>query len=101
MAKHLRVELGLDAMKMAVGQRRTHGRHSSQRPVEPKQYTSVAFGKRCGEAGVRPLMGSVGDANDNEMAESVFSTLEVVLLSRRRFISQAEARMACFSYIED
>jgi len=60
----------------------------------------VAFGKRCTEAGVRPSMGSVGDAYDNAMAESFFSTLEAELLSRRRFASQAEARMACFSYIE-
>jgi len=34
------------------------------------------------------------------MAESFFSTLKAELLSRRRFASQAEARMACFSYIE-
>jgi len=34
------------------------------------------------------------------MAESFFSTLEAELLSRRRFTSQAEARMACFGYIE-
>lgn len=60
----------------------------------------MAFGKRCREAGVRPSMGSVGDAYDNAMAESFFSTLEAELLSRRRFTSQAEARMACFSYIE-
>ena len=53
-----------------------------------------------GEAGVRPSMGSVGDAYDNAMAESFFSTLEAELLSRRRFASQAEAKMACFSYIE-
>ncbi len=45
-------------------------------------------------------MGSVGDAYDNAMAESFFSTLEAELLSRRRFTSQAEARMACFSYNE-
>ena len=45
-------------------------------------------------------MGSVGDAYDNAMAKSFFSTLEAELLSRRRFTSQAEARMACFSYIE-
>ena len=64
------------------------------------QYTSLAFGKRCGEAGVRPSMGSVGDAYDNAMAESFFSTLEAELLKPRRFASQAEARMACFSYIE-
>ena len=75
MANHLRTELVLDAMEMAVGQ-------------------------RCTEAGVRPSMGSVGDAYDNAMAESFFSTLEAELLSRRRFASQAEARMACFSLIE-
>ncbi len=45
-------------------------------------------------------MGSVGDAYDNAMAESFFSTLEAELLARGRFASQAEARMACFSYIE-
>ena len=98
MANHLRAELVLDALEMAVGQRRPKDviHHSDQR----SQYTSVAFGKRCGEAGVRPSMGSVGDAYDNAMAESFFSTLEAELLSRRRFASQAEARMACFSYIE-
>ena len=49
---------------------------------------------------MRPSMGSVGDAYDNAMAESFFSTLECQLLDRRRFRSQAEARMAVFSYIE-
>jgi putative transposase len=98
MANHLRTELVLDAMAMAVGQRRPKDviHHSDQ----GSQYTSVAFGKRCAEAGVRPSMGSVGDAYDNAMAESFFSTLEAELLSRRRFASQAEAKMACFSYIE-
>ncbi len=98
MANHLRAELVLDAMEMAIGQRRPKDviHHSDQ----GSQYTSMAFGKRCGEAGVRPSMGSVGDAYDNAMAESFFSTLEAELLSRRRFNSQAEARMACFSFIE-
>jgi putative transposase len=45
-------------------------------------------------------MGSVGDAYDNAMCESFFATLECELLARRRFASQAEARMAVFSYIE-
>jgi len=98
MANHLRAELVLDAMEAAIGQRRPYAviHHSDQ----GSQYTSVAFGKLCEEAGVRPSMGSVGDAYDNAMAESFFSTLEAELLSRRRFTSQAEARMACFSYIE-
>jgi putative transposase len=71
-----------------------------RRLVEPEQYTSLAFGKRCKEAGVRPSMGSVGDAYDNAMCESFFATLECELLDRRRFASQAEARIACFSFIE-
>jgi putative transposase len=53
----------------------------------------VAFGKRCNEAGVRPSMGSVGDAYDNAMAECFFSTLEAELLSRWRFASQEDRRM--------
>jgi putative transposase len=98
MANHLRAELVLGALEMAVGQRRPRDviHHSDQ----GSQYTSLAFGKRCKEAGVRPSMGSVGDAYDNAMCESFFATLECELLDRRRFASQAEARMACFSFIE-
>jgi putative transposase len=98
MANHLRAELVLDALEMAISQRRPVGviHHSDQ----GSQYTSLAFGKRCNEAGVRPSMGSVGDAYDNAMCESFFATLECELLDRRRFASQAEARMACFSFIE-
>lgn len=50
--------------------------------------------------GVRPSRGSVGDAYDNAMTESFFATLECELLARRRFRTQAEARVAVFRYIE-
>jgi putative transposase len=98
MANHLRTELVLDALEMAIGQRRPGDviHHSDQ----GSQYTSLAFGGRCREAGVRPSMGSVGDAYDNAMCESFFARLECELLERRRFASQAEAKMACFSFIE-
>ena len=42
-------------------------------PVRPRQYTWIAFGKRCEELGVRPSMGSIGDCFDNPMAESFFA----------------------------
>lgn len=45
-------------------------------------------------------MGSVGNAYDNAMCESFFATLECELLDRRRFASQAQARMAVFTCIE-
>jgi putative transposase len=71
-----------------------------RRPVESTQYTSIAFGKRCKEAGVRPSMGSAGDCYDNAMCESFFATLECELLDRQRFRTQAEARMAVFEFLE-
>ena len=133
MANHLRAELVVEALEMALGQRRPHNviLHSDQgcqyilRPRENPEtshlrnavdirvdspvdfrvltwteYTLLAFGKRRKEAGARPSMGSVGDAYDNAMCESFFATLECEMLERRRFASQAEARMACFSFIE-
>lgn len=54
-ASHLRTELVLDALDMAIGQRRPRDViHHSDQGV---QYTSLAFGKRCREAGIRPSMG--------------------------------------------
>lgn len=98
MATHLKTELVLDALEMALTQRRPEGViHHSDHGC---QYTSIAFGKRCGEMGVRPSMGSVGDAYDNAMAESFFATLECELLNRRRFKTQVEARHAIFRFIE-
>ena len=97
MARHLRAELVLDALEMAIGQRQPQDviHHSDQ----GSQHTSLAFGKRK-EAGVRPSMGPVGDAYDNAMCEGFFATLKCELLDRRRFTSQAEARVARFSLIE-
>lgn len=98
METHLKTELIIAALDMAVTQRRPDAViHHSDRGC---QYTSYAFGKRCREAGVMPSVGSAGDAYDNAMAESFFATLERELLNRRRFKSQAEAKMAVFEYIE-
>ena len=94
----MRAERVLAALNMALQTRRPAGviHHSDQ----GSQYASVAFGKRCREMGVRPSMGSVGDAYDNAMAESFFASLECELLDRRRFPSKTEARLAVFTWIE-
>jgi len=98
MATHLKTELVLSALNMAIWQRRpTRVVHHSDHGT---QYTSIAFGKRCREAGVRPSMGSVGDCYDNALCESFFATLECELLDRRKFKTHAEARMAVFEFIE-
>jgi putative transposase len=98
MATHLQTDLVLDALNMALQQRRPQGViHHSDRG---SQYTALAFGARCQEMGVQPSRGAVGSAYDNAMAESFFATLECELLDRRRFRTQAEARVAIFRYIE-
>src|SRR5580704_2953096 len=70
----LHTQLVLDALKMALWQRRPNSviHHWDQ----GSQYTSIESGNLCRQAGVRPSMGSVGDAYDNAMAESFFATLE-------------------------
>ena len=64
------------------------------------QYTSIAFGNHCQDAGVSPSMGTVGDCFDNAMAESFFATLECELLDRTVFRTRDEARLEVFDFIE-
>jgi putative transposase len=98
MTDHLSTELVVDALDMALWQRRPESvvHHSDQ----GCQYTSTAFGSRCREMGVRPSMGSVGDCYDNAMCESFFATLECELLDRQMLRTHAEARRAIFEFIE-
>jgi putative transposase len=99
MAEHMRTEIVLRALEMALTRRRPpaglihHSDHGSQ-------YTAAAFATRCQAAQMRLSMGSIGDCYDNALAESFFATLEGDLLSSQSFRSQAEARTALFIYLE-
>ena len=99
MADHLRADLVVSALEMALWNRRpAQGviHHSDQ----GSQYTSIAFGQRCQTAGVVPSMGSRSDCYDNAITESFFATLECELLRRHTFRSHTEAPTALFDYIE-
>ena len=93
MSLTLHADVVLAALNMALAVRKPKSviHHSDQ----GSQYTSIAFGNRCREAGVRPSMGSVGDAYDNAMAESFFATLECELLDRRRFKTRRKRAWRC------
>jgi putative transposase len=99
MADHLRTELVLDALDMAIAQRRPapglvhHTDHGCQ-------YTSLAFGRRLQQAGLVASMGTVGDALDNAVAESFFATLECELLDRYDWPTRQALRTAVFDFIE-
>jgi putative transposase len=99
MAHHLRAELVVDALEMALWRRKPRAGlvHHSDRGV---QYTSLSFGKRLEEAGIVPSMGRAGSALDNAISESFVASLKGELLYGHRFPSREEARIAIFDYIE-
>jgi len=98
MGEEMTGDLVVAALNMALATRKPGSviHHSDQ----GSQYTSLAFGGRCKEMGVRPSMGTVGDAYDNAMAESFFATLECELIARRSWKTKAEAKTAVFTWIE-
>jgi putative transposase len=99
MAPHMRTDLVVDALEMAVWRRRpvTGLVHHSDRGV---QYTAISFGKRLREAGIVPSMGRTGTALDNAMAESFIATLKTELVHRHYFPDREAARSAIFEYLE-
>jgi putative transposase len=99
MATHLRTELVVDALRMAIARRKPAPGlvHHSDRGV---QYTSLSFGKKLKDEGLVPSMGRVGSAYDNALAESFVATLKTELLYRNAWPTRQVARTAIFEYIE-
>ena len=54
-----------------------------RRPVESAQYTSIAYTERLAQAGIDPSVGSVGDAYDNALAETVIGLFKTELIKPR------------------
>jgi putative transposase len=99
MADHMRTELVIDALAMALAHRRPDPGliyHSDQ----GSQFVSLAFGQQARGAGIAQSMGSRGDCFDNAVAESFFATLKKELIHRRSWLTKAELRTEVFDYIE-
>ncbi len=99
MAEHMRAQLVVDALKMALARRRPDRglvHHSDQ----GSQYVSLGFGQAAHDAGIALSMGSRGDAYDNAVAESFFATLKKELVHRRSWPTRRELGSAVFEYIE-
>jgi putative transposase len=99
MADHMRSDLVVDALNMAIARRRPEAgliHHSDQ----GSQFVSLAFGQACAKAGIARSMGSRGDCWDNAVAESFFATLKKELIRRQSWATRAELRTAVFDYIE-
>ncbi len=99
MESHLRTELVVDALRMAVWRRKPAPglvHHSDQ----GAQYTALSFSQRLKEVGITPSMGRTGSALDNAMAESFVSTLKAEVVNRLEFPSRQAAKTAIFEYLE-
>jgi putative transposase len=99
-ADHLRAELVCDALDMARWRRRPPEGQTVMHSDHGCQYTSWAFGRRLRDAGMLGSMGTIGDAYDNAMIESFFSTLQRELLDRHQWRTRRELALAIFEWIE-
>jgi len=99
-ADHIRAELVVDALQMAIWRRYPNDHPTVVHSDHGSQYTSWAFGKRLRAAGLLGSMGTIGDAYDNAAAESFFSIIQRELLDRQRWTTRAELASAIFEYIE-
>lgn len=99
MAEHLRAELPLAALAMAVARRRPGAGliHHSDRGV---QYACDAFQDQLGELEMRCSMSRRGNCYDNAVTESFFGSLKQELVYRSEFATRHEAKAAIFRYIE-
>ena len=80
-ATHMRTDMVLDAFEMARWKRghRPRGSHCTLR-CRVSQYTSIRYGERLAELGAVPSIGSVGDAFDNALAESINASYKSELI---------------------
>lgn len=99
MADHMRTELVLGALDMAIGNRLPEGAlmHHSDRG---SQYASFTYQKRLEEKGITCSMSRRANCLDNAVVESFFGTLKQELVHRRTWISRRQARSAIHEYIE-
>jgi putative transposase len=101
MADHLRTQLALDALTMAIGQRSSADFqrliHHSDRGV---QYASDAYQAMLKRHGLTGSMSRTGNCWDNAVVESFFGTLKGELVNHERYETRDEARSSIFDYIE-
>jgi putative transposase len=98
MADHLRTELALDALALAL-QRRQPMRGLVHHTDRGSQYTAAAYQATLVTHGVICSMGRSGECLDNAMAAGSFATLKAEMANTRIWPSHAAARLAIFAWI--
>lgn len=100
LATHMRTDLVLDALRMALGQRGPGADveliHHSDRG---SQYTSIDYGQTLDDHGVLASVGSVGDAYDNALAESFVDSFKTELIADRVWRTRSQLELAIVEYL--
>jgi putative transposase len=104
-ATTMRTALVLDALEQAIWTRQRGGAPSLAGLIchhdAGSQYTSIAFTERLAAAGAQPSVGSVGDAYDNALAESVIGLYKIELIKPRGPWRTAEqVEIATLHYVD-
>ena len=99
MADHLRTELALEALTMALRDRRPRSGELVHHSDRGSQYTSGAYQAVLAAHGIRCSMSRKGNCLDNAMAESFFATLKRELMPEEGWSTKKEARAAVFEWI--
>ena len=99
MADHLRVELALEALGMAISARRPRSGELVHHSDRGSQYTAGAYQAVLNAHGIRCSMSRKGNCWDNAMAESFFATLKRELMPEEGWLTKADARAAVFEWI--
>ena len=99
LADHLRTELPLAALRMALATRRP-APGLIQHTDRGSQYLSAAYRAVLAEHQVRPSVGRPGTCWDNAVAESFFATLKTELVYRHAWPTHQAARTAIFAFVE-
>jgi putative transposase len=100
MADHMRTELLLDALSMALGRQNLNSSELLSHSDRGTQYASEPYRERLKELGITVSMSRKGNCYDNAFAETFFGTLKSELVYRTHFKTRQEAMIAVFEYIE-
>ena len=98
-AEHMRLELVLNALQMALGERLTDGGLLIHHSDRGSQYASETYRDTLARQGIVCSMSRKGNCWDNAVAESFFATLKKELIDRDSWPTRRIAKSAIHEYI--
>ena len=101
-SRSARTDFALDALEQALAARASRSAwsrsiHHSDRGV---QYVSIRYTERLAEAGIEPLVGSVGDSDDNALAETINGLYKAEVIHRQSWQGLEMVEWATLTWVD-